>query len=220
MMEYTEDNYLLLSGIQHFLFCRRQWALIHIEHQWVDNGLTTDGELFHSRVHDENASEVREGVLIVRGMHVSSREMGITGACDLVEFHPSGDGIQLNGHSGLWQPLPIEYKRGRKDFSDADAAQLCAEAMCLEEMLCCEIPEGILFWGEKHRREPIRLTDDLRRTVKDVFLEMHQDYDRGYTPRVREHKGCASCSLKQICLPELSKIPTVHTYIDKRLQDL
>lgn len=219
MANYSEDEYLMISGIQHFFFCRRQWALIHIENQWADNGLTTDGELFHSHAHDENASEIRNGVLIVHGMHIASKELGVSGVCDVVEFHPSENGIHLRNRKGLWQPLPIEYKRGRKDNSGGDKAQLCAEAMCLEEMLCCNIPEGILFWGEKHRREPVALTEDLRQSVRNAFSEMHQDYDRGYTPKVKEKRGCASCSLRQICLPEITKIPSAHTYIEQNLHE-
>lgn len=121
-MEYEEEQFLMLSGLQHFLFCRRQWALIHIEQQWTDNELTTDGEIFHSRVHDEDAVELRNDVLTVRGMRVSSRRLGISGACDVVEFIRSENGISLRNYKGSWMPVPIEYKRGKYDIQGADAA--------------------------------------------------------------------------------------------------
>lgn len=115
--EYREEDYLQLSGIQHFLYCRRQWALIHIEQQWSENGLTTDGKLFHQRVHDENAIELRGDTLSVRGMRISSCHLGITGCCDLVEFHRVKEkGISLQGYLGQWSVTPIEYKRGKFDY--------------------------------------------------------------------------------------------------------
>lgn len=216
--EYSEEEYLQLSGLQHFLFCRRQWALIHIEKQWKENVLTTDGMLFHSRVHDENDTELRGDVLTIRGLWIKSRKLGVSGQCDAVEFHRAENGIHLSGYDGTWTVIPIEYKRGRRDFRESDAAQLCAEAMCLEEMLCCHINNGYLFWGEKHRRELVLFSDTLREKVIQSFRKMHQNYERGYTPKVKIQKGCNSCSLKDLCLPELNKIHSVQSYIDERLK--
>jgi CRISPR-associated exonuclease Cas4 len=218
--EYREEDYLQLSGIQHFLYCRRQWALIHIEQQWSENGLTTDGKLFHQRVHDEDSVELRGNILSVRGLRISSRRLGISGCCDLVEFHRvKENGITLRDYQGLWSVIPIEYKRGRKDFSEADAAQLCAEALCLEEMLCCDIPYGMLFWGEKHRRERIDLDDSLRNKTCDAVREMHRYYARGYTPKADKKPGCDKCSLANICLPELNEARSVSDYIRDKLED-
>lgn len=216
---YLEDNFLQLSGIQHFIFCRRQWALIHVEQQWCENALTTDGQIFHERVHDEHATELRNGILTVRGMRVFSKKIGISGTCDAVEFRQSSGGIRLFQREGRWNVYPIEYKRGRYDFNEADAAQLCAEAMCLEEMLCCHIPKGYLFWGETHRRKEIVLDSDLRTKVTSAFSEMHEYYQRGYTPKVKQKKGCSRCSLKDICLPEITKVRSVKTYIRESLRD-
>lgn len=219
--EYREEDYLQLSGIQHFLFCRRQWALIHIEQQWMENGLTTDGKLFHSRVHDENSVELRGDILSVRGLRISSRSLGISGSCDLVEFHRvKENGITLRDYKGLWSVTPVEYKRGKVDFSDADAAQLCAEALCLEEMLCCEISYGVLFWGEKHRRERVELNDSLRDKTRNAVQAMHQYYARGYTPKADRRPGCDKCSLVNICLPELNETRSVSDYIHDKLEDL
>jgi CRISPR-associated exonuclease Cas4 len=218
-MEYKEDDYLQLSGIEHFLFCRRQWALIHIEKQWQENELTTDGNIFHKRVHDHDQSELRGDVLTIRGMSIKSMTLGISGSCDVVEFIHDENGIELTGRSGKWKVCPVEYKRGNYDISEADSAQLCAEAMCLEEMLCCRIEYGYLFWGEIRRRERVEFTEALRKTVTDAFKEMHEYYDKGYTPRVKTRKGCLKCSLRDICLPQLTKKVSVRTYIKRRLED-
>jgi CRISPR-associated exonuclease Cas4 len=218
--EYDEEEYLQLSGIQHFLYCRRQWALIHIEQQWCENGLTTDGMLFHSRVHNEQEREMRNGRLTIRGLRVSSRQLGISGICDAVEFSKADNGITINGYDGKWEVLPIEYKRSQKDIVDADAAQLCAEAMCLEEMLCCNIPIGFLYFGAAHRRQKVTLDAQLREKVHDTIAEMHQYYSRGYTPKVRPKKGCGKCSLKDICLPNITKVRSVRRYIDEKVGDM
>ena len=218
-MTYSEDEYLMLSGIQHFLFCRRQWALIHVEQQWKENGLTSSGELFHKKAHDPTGVEKRGDTVIVRGLRIHSASMGISGNCDVVEFHRAADGISVNGLEGRWSVLPIEYKSGKYDFDEADAAQLCAEAMCLEEMLCCEIDAGELFWGETHRRKRVDFDENLRKKGTDSFQEMHEYFNRGHTPKCKPRKGCARCSLRDLCLPEMTKIRSVKTYISERVED-
>ena len=134
-----EDDYRMISEIQHFAFCRRQWALIHLEQQWAENLLTTEGMLMHKRVHDENLSELRKDKLVIRGMRVVSHVLGCSGICDAVEFIRSEDGISLRGREGRWLVRPVEYKRGKPKKGQEDELQLCAQAMCLEEMLCCKI---------------------------------------------------------------------------------
>ena len=143
-MNIREEDWLQLSGLQHFAFCRRQWALIHIEDQWAENFRTVDGSLMHENAHDQGFRESRGDVLIVRGLAVHSAQLGISGQCDVVEFHQDPDGISLQGREGTWRPYPIEYKRGKPKDGPADALQLCAQAMCLEEMLCCAIQEGAI----------------------------------------------------------------------------
>lgn len=214
---YEEEEYLQLSGLQHFLFCRRQWGLIHIEQQWLDNGLTSEGTLMHERAHDEDLIERRGTLLIVRGMRISSKTLGVSGACDVVEFHQTKDGISLPGEEGTWEVEPVEYKHGKTDYDTADAAQLCGEAMCLEEMLCCQIPYGFLMWGEAHRRERIDFMEELRKTVRTSLQEMHQDLERGYTPKSKPGKKCVRCSMKDVCLPELEKNRAVKSYIHDML---
>lgn len=211
--EYPEEDWLALSGLQHFSFCRRQWALIHIEQQWQENYLTTAGHLEHERAHDYEQSESRGDTLIMRDLRVFSRHLGITGACDVVEFHQSDDGVPLRGRNGLWSAYPIEYKHGQSKTVDADRLQLCAEAMCLEEMLSCEIVEGALFYQRTRRRERVELTEELRGTVVAMVQEMHQLFSRGHTPRVKPRKACSACSLKDICLLELLKAKSAEQYI-------
>lgn len=213
------EEVLQLSGLQHFVFCRRQWALIHIEGLWKDNLHTAEGDLMHARVHDPKARERRGDTLILRGLSVYSRTLGLSGQCDVVEFHADTQGISLYGEEGTWQPYPVEYKKGKPKEHDADKLQLCAQAMCLEEMLCCTIPEGALFYGEPHRRTVVPFTEPLRQAIQRSLTEMHQMYSRGYTPQVKPTKACNACSLKELCLPGLRRHGTVAEYLRQAEED-
>ncbi len=219
--EYSEDELLLLSGIQHFAFCRRQWALIHIEQQWEENRRTMEGRVLHDKVHgDVLSAEKRNDLIISRGMAVCSRRLGVTGVCDIVEFYAAPDGITLAGREGLWRPVPVEYKRGKpKDKTDADLRQLCCQAMCLEEMLLCSISRGYLFYGEIRHRLEVELTDDLRQRVRETLLDMHGYLRRRYTPKVKPSKACKECSLKKQCIPELGRNVSALSYIQRRIDD-
>ena len=218
-MEYREDEYLMISGIQHFKFCRRQWALIHIEQQWDENVHTAVGGLMHKEVHDPYLTEKRKDVLITRALPVSSRNMGVSGECDVVEFHKNEDGIKLQGHRGLYNVYPIEYKKGKPKAGEEDILQLVAQALCLEEMFSTSIPEGAIFYGETRRREIVEITDGLRQQVNEIFHEMHQYYERRYTPKVKYSKACNACSLKDICLPKLGKAVSVKDYMHQILNE-
>lgn len=215
---YDEEEYLQLSGLQHFAFCRRQWALIHIENQWAENYRTVDGQLMHERVHDSEFRESRGDRIVVRGLAIHSARLGVSGQCDAVEFLRSPDGIPLSDREGLWQPYPIEYKRGKPKEHDADELQLCAQAVCLEEMLCCEIPKGALFYGETRRRKEVQFTGELRQRVLSNLNEMHELYRRGYTPKVKPSKSCNACSLKELCLPRMLKTVSVDKYIHSMME--
>ena len=217
-MKYSEEDYLPLSGIQHFAFCRRQWALIHIENQWAENERTVDGIIMHEKAHSGDA-ESRGDAVIMRAVRVFSATLGVSGECDVVEFHRNADGISLNGHDGLWQPYPVEYKRGKPKEHNADEMQLCAQAMCLEEMLCCTIPCGALFYGEPRRRTEVEFTPELRRAVEDSLNEMHDYYKRGYTPKAKPRKDCSACSLKEICLPKMVQRKSVAAYVEGALNE-
>lgn len=214
---YDEDDFLALSGIQHFTFCRRQWALIYIGQQWADNVLTVQGDIMHQRAHDASIRERRGDTLIVRGLVVRSSWLGIWGVCDVVEFHLNNQGHPLYGEDGLWLPVPIEYKRGRTKQGDEDRMQLCAQALCLEEMLGCQIETGYLYYGDSKSRERVSLSEELRKNVQKATEEMHALYKRGYIPRVRQKGSCRACSLRNICLPITMK-KLVRTYIDSHLK--
>lgn len=217
--EYSEDDYLMISGIQHFKFCRRQWALIHIEKQWEENEHTAKGELMHKKAHDPYITEKRKDTIIARALPVSSRIMGVSGECDIVEFRKCEDGICLYGHHGTYSVYPVEYKKGKPKSSEEDVLQLAAQAMCLEEMFSAEIPEGAIFYGETRRREIVPITETLRTEVRQMFQEMHQYFDRKYTPKGKYRKVCTSCSLKDLCLPKLERSGTVKHYLDQKLED-
>ena len=219
-MSWPEEDWLRLSGLQHFAFCRRQWALIHIENQGAENYRTVDGRLMHEHVHDAERRESRGDLLIVRGLAVHSDQLGISGQCDAVEFHRGSDGISLQGREGLWLPYPVEYKRGKPKEHDADELQLCAQAMCLEEMLCCSIPEGALYYGEPRRRTAVPFTAELRGQVQDSLSEMHQLFQRRYTPKVKPSKACNACSLKELCLPRLMNRRKAADYLSAALEEL
>ncbi|MCD8085388.1 MAG: CRISPR-associated protein Cas4 [Clostridiales bacterium] len=214
-----EEDYLQLSGIQHFVFCRRQWALIHLEQQWAENLRTTEGELLHKNAHDAEQRTLRGDLLTVRAMRVHSSRLGLSGECDVVEFRRSTEGVPLADIKGLWIPYPVEYKRGRAKPTACDEAQLCAQAMCLEEMLCCTIPQGALFYGQPRRRQEVAFTPELRTLVEDAAQEMHRLFQRGYTPKSKPTKGCNACSLKDLCLPRLSKSPSVADYLRGELNE-
>lgn len=219
-MEYDEEDFLNLAGLQHFAFCRRQWALIHIERQWSENLRTAEGQILHEKAHDPFSEEKRGDLLISRGMAVFSRTLGVNGVCDVVEFRASPKGVALTGRDGKWLPVPVEYKRGAPKEGDADSLQLCCQAMCLEEMLLCgRIPKAYLYYGETARRTAVPLDDALREKVKSLLTEMHELYARRYTPRVKPTKSCNACSLKNLCLPKLYRAGSASEYVRTRLEE-
>lgn len=218
MKEYKEDDYLQLSGIQHYAFCRRQWALIHIEQQWCENYRTTAGEIFHERAHDESITEKRNGILTVRGLKICSRELGISGQCDIVEFHMDSHGIHIRDQEGKWCVIPIEYKRGEPKDDNSDILQLCLQAMCLEEMFLTSIPYGYLFYGKNKRRMKVDFDEKIRSQVQNMIVEMHELYARGYTPNCKKKPRCKACSLTDICLPNLQTQTSVDSYISHELK--
>ncbi len=213
------DEVLQLSGLQHFIFCRRQWALIHIEQQWSENYRTVDGQVMHKKAHNGAAFERRGDILITRDLSISSSSLGISGKCDVVEFRRDPVGITLPGQGGTWLPFPVEYKRGQPKENNSDALQLCAQAMCLEEMLCCSIPTGALYYGETHHRISVDFTEALRSQVRTALDEMHQLYRRGYTPKVTPKRSCDACSLKELCLPKLSRNKSVSAYLKAHTEE-
>jgi len=230
MTEYTASQLLPLSGIQHFLFCRRQWALIHVERQWQENVLTAEGRIMHTRADNPFLTEARPGKVVSRALPVTSYSLGLSGVCDVVEFIPSPSaplpmgegcnpkGIKLPKRDGFWQAIPVEYKHGKEKEDQSDAAQLCAQAICLEEMLATEIRTGYIFYGKTKRRVEVDLNEELRELVRKIAKEMHAYFARGYTPRVKKTKACRSCSLADICLPTLEERETASAYVRRQLE--
>lgn len=218
--EYPPDEWLPLSGIQHFTFCRRQWALIQIERQWQDNAFTVEGKLLHNRVDDPYFTEKRGSLIVARSVPVSSPSLGLIGVCDLVEFSAAPDGVRLPGRDGFYLPAPVEYKRGREKHDRCDEAQLCAQAMCLEEMLAVEIRAGTIYYAKIRHRVSVEFTLELRDWVRKAAQEMHAYFQRGYTPRVKTTRACKSCSLADICLPGLQeRCSAASAYIQAQIEE-
>jgi CRISPR-associated exonuclease Cas4 len=192
---FEEDDFLPLSGIQHLVFCPRQWALIHLEQAWAENQWTAEGRERHRVVHDQIV-ETRPGVRVVRALPVHSRELGISGTCDAVEFVPSDSGPPAE------TAIPVEYKRGKPKPGHCDEAQLCAQAICLEEMTGSRVPSGALFYFETRRRTAVDFTAALRDRTQAAAAEMHRLYQERRTPAPVESRGCAKCSLRGFCLPK------------------
>jgi CRISPR-associated exonuclease Cas4 len=211
------DNYLMLSGIQHFIFCKRQWALIHIEQQWEENVRTIEGQHLHRKADKPFIREKRGSKLTVRAMPVISHELRITGTCDVVEFVQDNSGVEINGMEGKHVVYPVEYKRGKPKTSDADILQLTAQAICLEEMLLCDIQKGYIFYNEIKHRVEVPITFEAKNAVREIVEEMNAYFNRKHTPKVKTGKYCNSCSLIHICLPKLMNKRSVKSYIEGML---
>jgi len=203
---YDEDDLAMLSALQHYLFCPRRCALVHIEQQWQENLFTTEGRLLHERVHT-SGRESRRNLRVEFDVPIRSLRLGIIGRADIVEFHRQED--------GRWQPLPVEYKRGRPKKDDADRVQLCAQALCLEEMLDCAVPAGEFYYGEKKRRTPVVFDATLREKTSDTAQLLHTLLSAGLTPPPNYSKRCESCSLLSLCLPKVTARKRVGTYLHK-----
>jgi CRISPR-associated exonuclease Cas4 len=184
---------LPLSALQHFAFCPRQCALIHVEQQWAENRLTAEGRVLHDKAHDAG-SESRSNVRIARALPLQSTTLHLHGVADIVEFHRQPD--------GAWRPFPVEYKRGRPKHEPIDAVQLCAQAICLEEMLGCTIPTGAIFYGQTHRRHNVIFDASLRSETTRIAKAVHDLVSFGRTPAPEFSPKCRSCSFLELCRPE------------------
>jgi CRISPR-associated exonuclease Cas4 len=204
-LQFEEDELLPISALQHLLFCERRVALVYLEGLWDDNVFTIEGGLLHERA-DEPETEVRGDMHIVRGLRLRSLRLGLSGKADVVEFHrvPEGEegGVCLEGAGGRWRPVPVEYKRGRLRHEEGYEVQLCAQAMCLEEMLNVVIPAGAVFYGKTRRRLEIAFDEKLRRETEAAVRRLHELLKGDATPQAIEGPKCRSCSLVDLCLPE------------------
>ena len=192
---YNEDDLIQLSALQHLVFCERRCALIHIEQLWSENLFTAEGRIMHDKVDTANR-ESRGNIRIEYGVPMRSLRLGLIGKADVVEFHRKND--------GTWLPFPVEYKRGKPKMDDCDKVQLCAQAICLEEMLNVEIPEGALFYGQTRRREDVGFDKALRMKTEEAAKKVHELIESGITPKAEYSKKCEKCSLVELCLPKAS----------------
>lgn len=206
---FTEDDLLPLSALQHLLFCVRQCALIHIEQAWEENRFTAEGRILHERV-DTAERQSRHDVRIETALALRSLRLGLSGKADVVEFHREGQ--------GAWRPFPVEYKRGRPKPANWDQVQLCAQALCLEEMLGCTVPEGALFYGQPRRRQEVVFDEELRRETVTAAERLHELVRSGVTPPARYEKKCESCSLLHRCMPKVAgRSKHVQRYLSRML---
>ncbi len=206
-----ENDLVPISALQHFDFCERQCALIHIEQLWAENRLTAEGRLMHTKVH-ETSDEARDGARIARGLRLRSLRLGLIGQADVVEFYRTTE--------GSWRPCPVEYKRGRPKPTTCDKVQLCAQAICLEEMLETEIPEGAIFYGQPRRRLPVLLNRQLREQTEDTAQRLHQLIASGVIPKAHYESKCRRCSLIDLCRPQtVGRGKSVSRYLANMLSD-
>jgi CRISPR-associated exonuclease Cas4 len=204
---YSESEFIMLSALQHYIFCPRQCALIHIEQVWHENIFTAEGRILHERT-DSGEKESRNGTRFRRSLAVCSSRLGLSGIADVVEFHSDG------------KVFPVEYKRGKPKEDSSDEIQLCAQGMCLEEMLNTRIPEGALFYGKNRRRTNIIFSEELRKKTADTAENVHRMLNSGITPKAVFSDRCRSCSLEDICIPETaSGKKSVEKYLKKMLEE-
>ena len=222
---FTEEDLLPLSGLQHLLFCERQWALIHIEQEWEENRFTAEGRVLHDRA-DEPGVESRGDLRIVRALHLRSLRLGISGVADVVEFHRAegaeAETVELQGVGGRWRPFPVEYKRGRPKRHRADEVQVAAQALCLEEMLGCRIASAALFYGRPRRRTEVPLDGELRDLTERLCGRMHSLFSARLTPpAIYEQYKCSDCSLIGVCNPRATRGPAgpASAYVERMLSE-
>ncbi len=215
---YSENDLIPLSALQHLLFCERQCALIHIERLWIENRFTAEGRILHDRV-DTKGSISRAKVRTAYALDLRSSRLGLVGKADVVEFHRNTQGGRQS--SELWQPFPVEYKRGRPKKNNCDKVQLCAQALCLEEMLNTDVPSGALFYGKTRRRQDVAFDHVLRLETEDAAKRLHLLFESGYTPHPVYSKKCDSCSFVNLCLPKaLGNKRTVKTYLTEMIEKI
>lgn len=207
-----DDDLLQISALQHLIFCERQCALIHLEQQWSENFLTALGRVMHEKKVDTPASESRRGLKIEYGLPLRSLRLGLAGKADVVEFHKQS--------GGTWVPFPVEHKLGKPKVDDSDKVQLCAQALCLEEMLKIGVPEGAIFYGRPRRRQEVAFDGELRLKTEAAAARLHELIASGETPAAVYGPKCDSCSLFDLCLPKLStRSGSAQSYVDRLLAE-
>lgn len=208
---YSESDLLPISALPHLIFCERRCALVHLEQQWEENIFTVQGHQMHEKVHAEKRVE-RSGVRIERGMPLRSMHLGLVGKADVIEFH------QEKGAANGWKPFPVEYKRGKPKRDSSDEVQLCAQALCLEEMLNIGIPQGALFYGKTRHREDVLFDAELRDKTIHAAKRLHELIASGITPKAFYEPKCDSCSLFGLCLPKVTS-KNSSTYLSRIIRE-
>ena len=199
-----EADFIPLSALQHYAFCPRQCALIHLEQVWAENAHTAEGHIMHETAHS-GETRLRDGVRIVTDLPLKFAVLGVSGRADVVELHQEG---------AVLRPYPVEYKKGApKGHAEADSVQLCAQAICLEEMLDLSLAEGALYYGESHRRRVVVFDAALRQKTAETAQAIHTLFATGSTPPPEERPHCAACSLLEHCLPKLNKDDRASRYL-------
>ena len=216
---FGNENYLALSGIQHFAFCPRQWALIHIEQQWEENIFTFRGQQFHQKANQPFVVEKRKNTIVARAVPIISHSLRLYGVADVIEFTKAAKGIKLQGRDGMWQPTPVEYKVGKPKMDNWDELQLCAQAICFEEMFGLVIAMGQIYYGKTRRRLDVVLDTELREQTKNITGKMHRLFRERKTPKAKYSNICDRCSLFRICLPKLFERPKVEEYLRKAVME-
>ncbi|MFB3895587.1 MAG: CRISPR-associated protein Cas4 [bacterium] len=222
---YQDDELLALSGLQHLAFCERQWGLLVLEQQWTENLFTAEGRQLHHRVDDPFIVESRGELMVSRSVPIHSYQLGLYGVIDIIEWHQllqeqPVKAVKLPDKTGYWIPYPVEYKRGKQKPDDRDEVQICGQAICLEEMLKIQIASGSLYYGLQRHRFPVTFSQELRSRVISLAKKMHELYDAEVTPQAKYTKACELCSMKEVCLPKLSrKKKTASDYIQDLLDN-
>jgi CRISPR-associated exonuclease Cas4 len=207
-MTAKEDDFLPLSALQHYLFCPRQCALIHLERLWFENLYTAEGRVMHERV-DQRGEKTHGGLKIEYGLQLVCHDLGLIGQADVVEFH------RTDTKPYQWRPFPVEYKRGKPKKDNSDKVQLCAQALCLEEMYQAPIPEGALFYGKTRRRQAVVFSPELRQETVETTRRLQDMIQEGKTPEPVYEKKCESCSFLDFCMPRVCGVKSAKSYLEK-----
>lgn len=224
---YTEDDLLPISALQHLSFCRRRCALAHLEGLWAENRFTAEGTLLHRRVHQEHDA-VEDGVRIARGLRLASLRLGLFGVADVVEFHPpehdacglAGGCLNCQAASSVGRPFPVEYKRGRRKTEQAYRIQVCAQALCLEEMLGVDVPCGAIYYGKSRQRMQVEFDGALREETERLSRELHVLLGSDETPPPEPGAKCHGCSLEHLCLPKNVRRRSAAAYMARSIAQI
>lgn len=213
-MPYSDEECIAISGLQHLAFCKRQWGLIHLDQEWSENFLTAEGRLKHERV-DSGYQEFRRGVKQYSGLHVRNFELGLYGKMDVLEVEKTeGPFIEIPwiNLSGNWRLRPVEFKHGKPKDNDVDVVQLCAQALCLEEMTGLHIEEGSIYYCEIRRRSEFTFSNDIRNRTKELALEAHNLLASEKLPEAEQNHNCKACSLLEFCMPRTNQDARMKSY--------